>query len=62
MLYQPVRALSGVWESVQQVLAGADRVSELLDEQPDMVERSDAIELVGRARGAISFHDVSFST
>jgi ATP-binding cassette subfamily B protein len=26
MLYQPVRALSGVWESVQQALAGAERV------------------------------------
>jgi ATP-binding cassette, subfamily B, bacterial len=61
MLYQPVRALSGVWESVQQALAGAERVSELLDEQPDMVERSDAVELAGRAQGAISLRDVSFS-
>jgi ATP-binding cassette subfamily B protein/subfamily B ATP-binding cassette protein MsbA len=60
LLYQPVRALSGVWESVQQALAGADRVSELLDEQPDMVERPDAFELSSRAQGAISFHDVSF--
>jgi ATP-binding cassette subfamily B protein len=60
MLYQPVRALSGAWESVQQALAGSERVSELLDEQPDMVERPDAIELTGRARGAITFRDVSF--
>ena len=61
MLYQPVRALSGVWESVQQALAGAERVSELLNEQPDMVERPDAVALAGRAQGAISFRDVSFS-
>lgn len=61
MLYQPVRALSGVWESVQQALAGAERVSELLDEQPDMVERPEAVALSGRAKGAISFRDVSFS-
>jgi ATP-binding cassette subfamily B protein len=61
MLYQPVRALSGVWESVQQALAGAERVSELLNEQPDMVERPDAVRLTGRAQGAISFRDVSFS-
>ncbi|MBN1138328.1 MAG: ABC transporter ATP-binding protein [Anaerolineae bacterium] len=61
MLYQPVRALSGVWESVQQALAGAERVSELLNEQPDMVERPDAVALTGRARGAISLRDVSFS-
>jgi ATP-binding cassette subfamily B protein len=60
MLYQPVRALSGVWESVQQALAGAERVSELLDEELDMVERPDAIKLAGRARGAITFRNVSF--
>ncbi len=60
MLYQPVRALSSAWESVQQALAGAERVSELLEEQPDVVERPDAIELKGRAKGAISFHDVDF--
>jgi ATP-binding cassette subfamily B protein len=61
MLYQPVRALSGAWESVQQALAGSERVSELLDEQVDMVERRDAIALAGRARGAITFRDVSFA-
>jgi ATP-binding cassette subfamily B protein/subfamily B ATP-binding cassette protein MsbA len=60
MLYQPVRAMSGVWENVQQALAGAERVSELLDEQPDVVERPDAVELASRAMGAITFHDVSF--
>ncbi len=60
MLYQPVRALSGVWESVQQALAGAERVSELLDEQPDIAERADAIEMTDRARGAIAMHEVSF--
>jgi ATP-binding cassette subfamily B protein/subfamily B ATP-binding cassette protein MsbA len=58
--YQPVRALSGAWESVQEALAGAERVAELLDENPDVVERPDAVELTGRARGAIAFHDVGF--
>jgi ABC-type multidrug transport system fused ATPase/permease subunit len=61
MLYQPVRALSGVWESVQQALAGSDRVSELLEEEPDLVERPNAVEVAGRAQGAISFRDVSFA-
>jgi len=60
MLYQPVRALSEVWESVQQALAGAERVKELLDERPDVAERADAIELTDRARGAITLRDVSF--
>jgi ATP-binding cassette, subfamily B, bacterial len=60
LLYQPVRALSGAWESVQQAIAGADRVSELLEEQPDIVDRPGAADLRGRARGAVAFRDVSF--
>ena len=60
LLYQPVRALSDAWEAVQTALAGAGRVAELLDETPDVVERPDALELPGRAQGAIVFHDVSF--
>lgn len=60
MLYQPVRALSQAWESVQQALAGAQRVSELLNEQPEIVDRPGAIQLTGRAQGAIRFHDVGF--
>jgi ATP-binding cassette subfamily B protein len=60
LLYQPVRALSNVWESVQQALAGADRIAELLEQEPHVAERTDAVELPGRARGGIRFEDVSF--
>ncbi len=60
LLYQPVRALSGVWESVQQALAGAERVSELLEEEPDILERPDAVEFPGRAKGSIRLRDVDF--
>ncbi len=60
MLYEPVRALSSVWESVQQAIAGADRVAELLEEQPDVVDRPDAVELVGRAKGKITLRGVGF--
>jgi ATP-binding cassette subfamily B protein len=60
LLYQPVRALGGVWESIQQALAGADRIVELLEQEPDVCERADAVELSGRAQGAIRFQDVSF--
>jgi ATP-binding cassette subfamily B protein len=60
MLYQPVRVLSGVWESVQQAMAGADRVAELLEEEPDVTDRPDAVELPGRALGAIRLHNVRF--
>jgi ATP-binding cassette subfamily B protein/subfamily B ATP-binding cassette protein MsbA len=58
--YQPVQVLSGAWEGIQEALAGAERVADLLDEEPDVAERPDAIELVSRSRGAIAFHDVAF--
>ena len=60
LLYQPVRALGSVWESIQQALAGADRIAELLEQEPDVAECADAIEFPGRAQGAIRFQDVSF--
>jgi len=60
MLYQPVRSLTEAWESVQQALAGAERVAELLDETPDVSDASDAVALPGRASGAIIFQDVGF--
>jgi ATP-binding cassette subfamily B protein/subfamily B ATP-binding cassette protein MsbA len=60
MFYEPVRALSQAWESVQHALAGAERVSELLQEQPDVSERPDALELTGRARGDIRLRKVGF--
>jgi len=60
LLYQPVRALTGVWESVQQALSGAERVEELLEEAPDILEKPDAVELKGRAGGAIVFENVGF--
>jgi ATP-binding cassette subfamily B protein len=60
MFYQPVRVLSGAWEQVQEAFAGAERVAELMDEQPDVQERPGAIELPGKARGVISFQEVSF--
>jgi len=58
--YQPVRMLSGVWENVQQAMAGAERVSELLDEDPEVVERPDAIVLPVRAKGELTLTNVSF--
>ncbi len=60
MLYQPVRVLSGVWESVQQAMAGAERVAELLDEEPDVIDRPGATALPGRAAGALCLRDVGF--
>ncbi|MCE5259602.1 MAG: ABC transporter ATP-binding protein/permease [Chloroflexi bacterium] len=60
MFYAPVRSLSAAWESMLQALAGADRVAELLNEQPDVDDRPNARPLPERAKGDIEFKDVSF--
>ena len=60
LLYQPIQALGTVWESIQQAMAGADRIAELLEEDPDVAERPSALALAERARGALRFETVSF--
>lgn len=60
LFYQPIRALSTAWEQVQESVSGAERVAEVLAENPDVQERPGALALDGRANGAISFNDVSF--
>ena len=61
LFYQPVRHLSHAWEAIQEALAGAERVSELLLEEPEIVDRPGAYDYRGRARGEIRFENVSFS-
>ena len=60
MFYQPIRSLSGAWESIQSALAGADRVGELLNEEPEMNHQTNAVTLSSRVKGAIRFENVSF--
>jgi ATP-binding cassette, subfamily B, bacterial len=61
LFYQPVRMLSGAWENIQNALAGADRVSELLKEESDVTERPAATDLSWRADGELDFNHVSFA-
>ncbi len=60
MFYAPVRSLSGAWEAVQSSLAGADRVADLLIQQPETQNFPGAVALPGRARGEIAFRQVNF--
>jgi ATP-binding cassette subfamily B protein/subfamily B ATP-binding cassette protein MsbA len=60
MFYQPVRVLGEAWEQVQEALAGAERVAELMTEVPDVQDRPEAVALTERAKGALSLKDVSF--
>jgi ATP-binding cassette subfamily B protein/subfamily B ATP-binding cassette protein MsbA len=58
--YQPVRNLSGAWEQLQTALAGADRVGDLLKEEPELEKRTGAINLRGRVQGHLRFENVNF--
>ncbi|NLX43460.1 MAG: ABC transporter ATP-binding protein, partial [Chloroflexi bacterium] len=61
IFYQPVRTLAGVWEQVQEAMAGAERVSELLERDPDVADRPDAVPLPAPARGEVELVHVSFA-
>jgi len=59
-LYQPLENISQQAANLQGSLASAQRAFELLDADPDVRERPDALALP-RARGAVEFRDVSFA-
>jgi ATP-binding cassette subfamily B protein len=59
LFYQPVTTLARVVEDLQQALAGGERVFELLDTEPDIVDKKDA-KVITRAKGEIEFRNVSF--
>jgi len=58
--YQPVEDLIRVNNTTQQALSAAERVFEVIDEQPDVKEKSNALDLE-RVAGAIAFEDVTFA-
>src|SRR3984957_4299245 len=58
-LTSPARQMAGVLVVAQQARAGAERVLELLDSLPDVVESPEAIEL-SSLDGGVSFNKVSF--
>jgi ATP-binding cassette subfamily B protein len=59
-LYGPVASVSWTLSGVRIDVAKADRVFELLDSEPDVKERPDAIALT-RARGHVRFEGVRFA-
>jgi ATP-binding cassette subfamily B protein len=59
-LYGPARDLGSLSNRLFRALAGAERVTELLDERPRVTDSPDATDL-GRARGAVALERVSFT-
>jgi len=59
MLQPPFRQLGMILMMGQRASASAQRIYEVLDEQPDVVDRPGAVDLV-ECRGDVHFDDVSF--
>jgi len=59
MLYEPVKRLTNVNNTIQQGIAGAERVFSIIDIVPDIKNETDAIELPKVSQG-IDIRDVTF--
>lgn len=57
--YQPIQQIAQLWTQLQSAIAGAERVFELLDEKPDIVDAPDAI-VLPPIQGKVEFRNVSF--
>ena len=60
LFYQPITGLDNLLENMQQSLAGAERVIDILDAPIEIKDKADAIELKD-VKGEITFEHVSFS-
>jgi ABC-type multidrug transport system fused ATPase/permease subunit len=58
--FDPINQLSQVYTTYQSGMAALDKIFELLDQDPDLVDRPGAIDLP-EIRGEIRFEDVSFA-
>jgi ABC-type multidrug transport system fused ATPase/permease subunit len=58
--FDPIQSLSQLYTTYQAGMAALDKIFELLDEEPDLVDKPDAIELP-RIAGEIEFDDVTFA-
>jgi ABC-type multidrug transport system fused ATPase/permease subunit len=59
--FDPISQLSQVYTTYQSGMAALDKTFELLDEQPDLVDKPGAIDLPRPLRGEVAFEDVTFS-
>jgi ATP-binding cassette, subfamily B, bacterial len=60
-LYSPIRALGELSNSLFAAAAGAERVLELLDEQPEVRDAAHARPLPQPARGHVALHGVTYA-
>src|SRR5205085_11426855 len=60
LFFDPIQQLSQLYTTYQAGMAALDKIFDLLDEEPTLVDAPDAVEL-GRLRGEIELRDVGFS-
>jgi ATP-binding cassette subfamily B protein/subfamily B ATP-binding cassette protein MsbA len=60
LFYTPINQIHGINHMLQHALASCDRVFEVIDQQPAVVERADAITLSAPAAGDVHFDAVGF--
>jgi ATP-binding cassette subfamily B protein/subfamily B ATP-binding cassette protein MsbA len=60
LFYTPISALARVIEDLQQAMAGADRVFEVMDTEPDIKDGPET-EDIAESKGEITFENVSFN-
>jgi ABC-type multidrug transport system fused ATPase/permease subunit len=58
--FDPIQQISQLYTTYQQGMAALDKIFDLLDTEPEMVDREDALD-PGRLRGEIALESVSFS-
>jgi len=58
--YEPVRMIANLYTQLQSAIAGAERIFELLDTQPDIVDSPGAVSLPV-LQGCVEFDHVTFS-
>ncbi|MEQ8668729.1 MAG: lipid A export permease/ATP-binding protein MsbA [Rhodospirillales bacterium] len=61
LAYEPMKRLANLNAALQQGLAGADRLFQMLDMEPDIQEAPDARNLAAPVRGEIEFKNVNFA-
>ena len=60
MMYNPIKKLNGDYNVMQRSIGASERVFEIIDAEPEIVDAPDAVS-ISRARGDVEFRDVSFS-
>lgn len=60
LLQNPVRRFSRTLNTIQQSAAAYERIVEILETKPQVVEKADALELQ-QVQGDVEFHEVSFA-